>query len=109
MIRKERRRSHKVRNKNKQKPNEEKIQEEQIIPLEKYNLVHNWKIIMQYNFALFKNKDEFVIIDHNDEYIARISINNAGVIEFKKTLYDLTPKIDFNNKTIKIPIITRIR
>lgn len=100
-----------MRNKNKQKQklNEEKIQEEQIIPLEKYNLVHNWKIIMQYNFALFKNKDEFVIIDHNDEYIARISINNAGVIEFKKTLYDLTPKIDFNNKTIKIPIITRTR
>ncbi|SDN67767.1 hypothetical protein [Bacillus sp. OK048] len=96
-------------NKQKQKLNEEIIVEEQIIPLEKYNLVHNWKLIMQFNFALFKNKDEFVIIDHNDEYIARISISNGGVIEFKKTLYDLTPKIDFNNKTIKIPFINRAR
>ncbi|MEH7255686.1 hypothetical protein V7111_26630, partial [Neobacillus niacini] len=68
-----------------------------------------WKLIMQFNFALFKNKDEFVIIDHNDEYIARISISNGGVIEFKKTLYDLTPRIDFNNKTIKIPFINRAR
>lgn len=93
--------------KQKQKPNKEKIGEEQIIPLEKYNLVHNWKLIMQFNFALFKNKDEFVIIDNKDVYIARISISNGGVIEFKKTSYDLTPKIDFNNKTIKIPIITK--
>jgi hypothetical protein len=101
-------------NKQKQKANgekmaEEQMAEEQIIPLEKYNLVHNWKLIMQFNFALFTNKDEFVIIDNNDEYIARISITNVGVIEFKKTSYDLTPKIDFNNKTIKIPIITRAR
>nr|WP_263327021.1 hypothetical protein [Neobacillus sp. Marseille-Q6967] len=93
--------------KQKQKPNGEKKVEEQIIPLEKYNLVHNWKLIMQFNFALFANKDEFVIIDNNDEYIARFSITNVGVIEFKKTSYDLTPKIDFNNKTIKIPIITK--
>ncbi|WHX98541.1 hypothetical protein [Neobacillus sp. DY30] len=97
-----------MRNKNKQKqmPNEEKIEDEQIIPLEKYNLVHDWKIIMQFNFALFKNKDEFVIINHKDEYIARFSITSAGVIEFKKKSYDLTPLINFYNKTIKIPIIT---
>lgn len=97
------------KNKQKQKPNEEKIEEEQIIPLERYDLVHNWKIIMQFNFALFKNKDEFVIIDHNDEYVARFSITSVGVIEFKKNSYDLTPKINFYDKTIKIPIIPRTR
>jgi hypothetical protein len=90
-------------NKQKQKPNEEKMVEEQIIPLEKYNLVHNWKLIMQFNFALFKNKDEFVIINNNDEYIARFSITDVGVIELKKTSSELTPKIDFKNKMIKIP------
>jgi hypothetical protein len=90
-------------NKQKQKPNEEKMVEEQIIPLEKYNLVHNWKLIMQFNFALFKNKDEYVIINNNDEYIARFSITDVGVIELKKTSSELTPKIDFKNKMIKIP------
>jgi hypothetical protein len=92
--------------KKKQKSNEEKIEDEQIIPLERHDLVHNWKIVMQFNFALFKNKDQFVIIDQNDEYIARFSITSVGVIEFKKNSYDLTPKIDFYNKTIKIPIAT---
>ncbi|MEC1524588.1 hypothetical protein P9D43_21520 [Neobacillus niacini] len=97
-----------MRNKSNQKlkSNDEKIEEQQIIPLEKYDLVHNWKIIMQFNFTLFKNKDEFVIIDNRDDYIARFSITSAGVIEFKKNSYGLTPKIDFYNKTIKIPIIT---
>lgn len=90
-------------NKQKQKPNEEKMVEEQIIPLEKYNLVHNWKLIMQFNFSLFKNKDEFVIINNNDEYIARFSITDVGVIELKKTSSELTPKIDFKNKMIKLP------
>ncbi|EKN67022.1 hypothetical protein BABA_13337 [Neobacillus bataviensis LMG 21833] len=90
-------------NKQKQKPIEEKMVEEQIIPLEKYNLVHNWKLIMQFNFALFKNKDEFVIINNNDEYIARFSITDVEVIELKKTSSGLTPKIDFKNKMIKIP------
>ncbi|MBT2738599.1 hypothetical protein [Bacillus sp. ISL-7] len=80
--------------------------EEQINPYKNYNLIHDWKLIMQFNFALFTNKDEFVIIDNNDEYIARFSITNVGIIEFKKTSYDLNPKIDFNIKTIKIPIIT---
>ncbi|MDF2791507.1 hypothetical protein ABC255_12745 [Neobacillus sp. 3P2-tot-E-2] len=94
------------KSKQKQKSNEDKIEDEQIIPLEIYDLVHNWKIIMQFNFALFKNKDEFVIIDHKDEYIARFSITSVGVIEFLKKSYDLTPKIDFYNKTIKIPIVT---
>ncbi|MDQ0970263.1 hypothetical protein QFZ31_000141 [Neobacillus niacini] len=96
----------KNKSKHKQKANEEKIEDEQIIPLERYDLVHNWKIIMQFNFALFKNKEEFVIMDHKDDYIARFSITSAGVIEFKKKSYDLTPKIDFYNKTIKIPIVT---
>jgi hypothetical protein len=82
------------------------MEEEQINPYENFNLIHEWKLLMQFNFALFTNKDEFVIVDNNDEYIARFSITNVGVIEFKKTLYDLNPKIDFNNKTIKIPIIT---
>jgi hypothetical protein len=31
----------------------------------------------------------------------------VGIIDFQKTNYDLNPKIDFNNKTIKIPIITK--
>jgi hypothetical protein len=46
MSRKERRRSHwsGMIIKQKQKPNGEKMAEEQIIPLEKYNLVHNKKI-----------------------------------------------------------------
>ncbi|ETI70423.1 hypothetical protein [Neobacillus vireti] len=95
-------------NKQKQKPNEEKMVEEQIIPLEKYNLVHNWQLIMQFNFALFKNKDEFVIINNNDEYIARFSITDVGVIELKKTSSELPPKIDFKNKMIKIPIYYRV-
>jgi hypothetical protein len=80
--------------------------EEQINPYENYNLIHGWKLIMQFNFALFSNKDEFVIIDADDEYIARFSVTNDGIIDFKKTSYGLNPKIDFNNKTIKIPIIT---
>ncbi|MCM3768300.1 hypothetical protein [Neobacillus niacini] len=92
-------------NKQKQKPNEEKMVEEQIIPLEKYNLVHNWKLIMQFNFALFKNKDEFVIINNNDEYVARFSITDVGVIELKKTSSETTPMIDFKKKIIKIPIL----
>jgi hypothetical protein len=83
-----------------------KMGEEHINPYENYDLINDWKLIMQFNFALFTNKDEFVIIDNNDEYIARFSITNVGVIDFKKTNYDLNPKIDFNNKTIKIPIIT---
>ncbi|MFZ7945998.1 hypothetical protein [Neobacillus sp. 19] len=87
-------------NKHKQ---EEKMVEEQIIPLEKYNLVHNWKLIMQFDFSLFINKDEFVIINNNDEYIARFSITDVGVIELKKTASELTPKIDFKNRMIKIP------
>ncbi|MEH7111691.1 hypothetical protein V7124_04820 [Neobacillus niacini] len=96
-------------NKQKQKANEEKMVEEQIIPVEKYNLVYNWKLVMQFNFALFKNKDEFVIINNNDEYIARFSISDAGVIEIKKTSSGLTPKIDFKNKMIKIPNYYRAR
>ncbi|WHY88529.1 hypothetical protein QNH39_12090 [Neobacillus novalis] len=96
-------------NNQKQKPNEDKMVEEQIIPIEKYNLVHNWKLIMQFNFALFKNKDEFVIINNNDEYIARFSITDAGVIELKKTSSELPPKIDFKNKMIKIPNYNRAR
>ncbi|WHX98095.1 hypothetical protein [Neobacillus sp. DY30] len=93
------------KNKQKQKPEDDKIEEEQIIPIERYDLVHNWKIVMQFNFALYKNKDEFVIIDNKDEYIARFSITSAGEIEFRKKSHDLTPKINFYNKTIKIPII----
>jgi hypothetical protein len=96
-------------NKQKQKANEEKMVEEQIIPVEKYNLVYNWKLVMQFNFALFKNKDEFVIINNNDEYIARFSISDAGVIEIKKTASGLTPKIDFKNKMIRIPNYYRAR
>jgi hypothetical protein len=96
-------------NKQKQKPDKEIMVEEQVIPLEKYNLVHSWKLIMQFNFALFTNKDEFVIINNNDEYIARFSITDVGVIELKKTSNDLTPKIDFKNKTIKIPIYYKAR
>ena len=80
--------------------------EEQITPYESYDLISDWKLIMQFNFALFTNKGEFVIIDNNDEYIARFSITNEWVIDFKKTNYDLNPKIDFKNKTIMIPIIT---
>jgi hypothetical protein len=83
-----------------------KMGEEHINPYENYDLINDWKLIMQFNFALFTNKDEFVIIDNNDEYIARFSITNVGVIDFKKTNYDLNPKIDFNKKTIKIPINT---
>ncbi|MEH7177809.1 hypothetical protein [Neobacillus vireti] len=91
-------------NKQKKKPKEEIKFEEHVMPLEKYNLVHNWKLIMQFNFALFTNKDEYVIINNKDEYIARFSITDVGVIELKKTSKDLTPKIDFKNKTIKFPI-----
>lgn len=82
------------------------MEEEQLNPYENYNLINNWTLIMQFNFTLFTNNEEFVIIDNNDEYITRFSIPNSGVIEFSKTNYDLNPKIDFNNKTIKIPIIT---
>ena len=55
--------------------------EEQITPYESYDLISDWKLIMQFNFALFTNKGEFVIIDNNDEYIARFSITNEWVID----------------------------
>ncbi|WP_223596762.1 hypothetical protein [Neobacillus bataviensis] len=80
--------------------------EEQNNPYEEYNLTGDWKLVMQFNFAVFQYNNEFVIIDNKDEYIARFCISNSGVIDFKKTNYDLNPKIDFNNKTIKIPIFT---
>ncbi|MBD1381128.1 hypothetical protein [Metabacillus arenae] len=67
-----------------------------------YSLDHGWTIILHKEYELYRSKENYTVLDQEDDLLMKLHLENSDLVHFQKAAWNLNYKINAVNKTITV-------